>query len=280
MKKEGVHKISRDELRAFLESQDTYTVNRFVRRKFKRSRVISYRINDMVDIDLADFSRLAKYNRNFRYILVCIDVFSRFVKVRKLKSKTAISVLSALESIYGSDPVPNRIRSDLGLEFRNSRVKAFFEKRNIRHFFASPPIKAGYAERCIQTIKQLIYRYLFHNNTFRYVDVLDEIIAGYNNRLHRSLGNLSPAQVNDENQVSLWNDMYINTLGPRKKRLKKTESGSIAHQPKYHFEKGDFVRISFSKSPFERSYKEKFTEVGKAFSSFHFKTSQFLIDNV
>ena len=31
VKKEGLHKISRDEIKAFLEKQDTYTVNRFVR---------------------------------------------------------------------------------------------------------------------------------------------------------------------------------------------------------------------------------------------------------
>lgn len=197
-------------------------MNRFVRRKFKRSRVIAYGINDLVDLDLADFYRLARYNNAVTFLLVVIDVFSRFVKVRALKNKTAASVLSALESIYGSGSVPRKVRTDRGLEFKNKQVKDFFEKKGIRHFYAAPPIKAGYAERCIQSIKHLVYLYLFHNNSFRYIDVLDQLIANYNSRAHRSLGNLAPNEVNEKNQVSLWNDMYINSLEPKESKKRKS----------------------------------------------------------
>lgn len=258
IKKDGLYKISRRQLKAFLEKQDTYTVNRFVRRNFKRSRVIAYGINDLVDIDLADFSRLARYNTGVRFLLVAIDVFSRFVKVRALKNKSAVSVLDALENIYQTGPVPRKIRSDRGLEFRNSALASFFSKKGIRHVYASPPIKAGYAERCIQTLKQLVYRYLFHNNTFKYVDVLDQLVSSYNSRAHRSLGKTALNQVNERNQISLWNDMYINSL--RLKKKTSTPRRTTAPKPKCTLDKGQLVRISYSKSPFERSYQEKFTE--------------------
>ena len=265
VKRDGIHKITKNEIKAFLEKQDAYTVNRFVRRKFKRSRVIAYGINDLVDIDLADFSRLSRYNKNVKFLLIAIDTFSRFLKVRQLKSKSALNVLSALESIYGTGPVPKKIRSDSGVEFKNWRVKAFFEKKNIRHLFAAPPIKAGYAERCIQSLKNLVYRYLFHNNTFKYIDVLDKLVSNYNSRPHRSLGNLPPDQVNEKNQVALWNDMYINSLGRKtaavkRKTSKRTNAVNSVPLVKFNFSKRDLVRISFAKSPFERSYNEKFTE--------------------
>ena len=86
IKKDGLYIISGRQLKAFLEKQDTYHVHRFVRRNFKRSRVIAYGINDLVDIDLADCSRLARYNTGVRFLLVAIDVFSRFVKVFALKT--------------------------------------------------------------------------------------------------------------------------------------------------------------------------------------------------
>ncbi|MEW8546107.1 MAG: DDE-type integrase/transposase/recombinase [Candidatus Thiodiazotropha sp.] len=272
VKKEGLHKINRNEIKTFLEKQDTYTVNRFVRRKFKRIRVIAYGINDLVDIDLADFSRLARYNNNVRFLLVAIDVFSRFVKVRALKNKSALSVLDALKSVYGSGPVPRKIRSDRGAEVKNRLVAKYFEKKGIRHVFASAPIKAGYAERCIQSLKQLVYRYLFHNNTFRYVDVLDQIVANYNSRPHRSLGNLAPDQVSEKNQTSLWNDMYINRL--QEKKSTRARGKSAAPQARYTFDKGQLVRISYAKSPFERSYQEKFTE------EVFVVTGRFLHDNI
>ena len=265
IKKEGTYKFSRAELKKELAKQDTYTVNRFARRKFKRSRVIAYGINDMVDVDLADFSKLARYNRNIKFLLVAIDVFSRFVKIRPLRDKTSASVVSALESVYSLGPVPRKIRTDLGLEFKNSKVKEFFQTKGIRHVYASPPIKAGYAERCIQTLKQLIYKYLYHSNSFRYIDVLDKIVENYNSRPHRSLGKLAPREVNEKNQVTLWNKMYIDSLRPkakiRRKDMRKT-TGNLTQirREKYIYNKGQLVRISYSKSPFERSYKEKFTQ--------------------
>ena len=255
IKKDGTYQFTDAQLKTELAKQDSYTVNRFARRKFKRSRVVAYGVNDMVDVDLADFSRLSRYNKKINFLIIAIDVFSRFVKVRPLFNKSAASVVEALESIYpAGSPGIHKIRTDLGLVFWNARVEKFFKRRGIRHVLATPPIKAGYAERCIQSLKQLIYKYLYHNHSFRYIDVLNQLVENYNNRPHRSLGKLSPSEVNETNQVSLWNKLYIDSLLPKGgDKQKKTET-------KFNFEKGDLVRISFAKSPFERSYGEKFTQ--------------------
>ena len=229
-----------------------------MRRKFKRSRIVAYGINDMVDVDLADFSRLSRYNKNIKFVLICVDEFSRFLNVRTLPNKTAASVVAAFESIYPPDsPKVSRIRTDLGLEFQNKKVEEFFQKTGIRHVYATPPIKAGYAERCVQSLKQLIYKYLYHNNTFRFYDVLDKLVQNYNGRIHSSLGNLSPRECNQTNQVSLWNKLYIDSLNSKGKRK---NNGHTKTSRRFNFDRGDLVRISFSKSPFERSYNEKFTQ--------------------
>ena len=167
IKEDGKHQFTDDQLKTELAKQDTYTVNRFVRRKFKRSRVVAYGINDLIDIDLADFSRLSRYNKKVRFLMVTVDTFSRLLRVHPMLDKSASSVLEALKSIYpAGSPQIQKIRTDLGLEFRNGKVKEFLKTRGIRHVFASPPIKAGYAERCIQSLKQLIYRYLYHSRSW------------------------------------------------------------------------------------------------------------------
>ena len=261
IKNDGTFKFSRAEIKRVLAKEDTYTVNRFVRRKFQRSRVIAYGVNDLVDVDLADFTRLSRYNKNIKFLLVAIDVFSRFVKVRPLRDKTAGSVVSAFESLYAHGPLPRKVRTDLGAELRNSKLEHFFEKNGIRHIYASPPIKAGYAKRCIQSLKQLIYRYLYQSNSFRYIEALDKIVDSYNSRPHRSLGKLAPRDVNEKNQVSLWNRMYIDSLRSQKDAKKRNlKSTSRKTAQKFTLKKGQLVRISYAKSPFERSYNEKFTE--------------------
>ena len=263
IKEDGKHQFTDDQLKTELAKQDTYTVNRVVRRKFKRSRVVAYGINDLIDIDLADFSRLSRYNKKVRFLMVTVDTFSRLLRVHPMLDKSASSVLEALKSIYpAGSPQIQKIRTDLGLEFRNGKVKEFLKTRGIRHVFASPPIKAGYAERCIQSLKQLIYRYLYHSQSFRYIEVLDDLVENYNKRPHRSLGKLSSSEVNETNQASVWNKLYIDSL--LRKGAHKLRASSKNTETKFNFSKGDLVRISFAKSPFERSYGEKFTQ--EAFS--------------
>ena len=72
---DGRSDISRADIYNFLQKQDTYTANRHARHKFQRSRVTSYGKNDLVDIDLADVSKLSKFNKKIKYLLMAIDVF-------------------------------------------------------------------------------------------------------------------------------------------------------------------------------------------------------------
>lgn len=277
---DGRADISTEDIATFLQKQDTYTANRPARQRFKRSRVIAYGINDLVDIDLADFSKLSKFNKKYKFLLVAIDVFSRFAKVVPLRDKTATSVLSALQGIYGTGPVPHKIRSDRGLEFKNSKVSEFFKSKGIKHYFASPPIKAGYAERLIESLKQLVYKYLYHEHTYSYIDVLDKLIDNYNSRPHRGLGNLAPKNVNELNEASLWNRMYVNSLGKSKSTTGKSTERQFSKgsnfQParKYNFDRGNLVRISYTKSPFQRAYKQSFTD------EVFLITDRYLIDSI
>lgn len=248
-KKEGLFKISRDDIRKFLEAQDVYTVNRHVRRRFARNKIIAHGVNDQYDMDLCDLSRLAKFNKNVTFLLVVVDVFSRFAFVRPLKNKSAESVLKALESIFKGDNLPRRIRSDRGKEFQNALARKFFESKGIKHYFASSPLKCQIVERLNQSLKQLIYRYLFDRNSYKYLDALGDIVEGYNRRPHRSLLGLSPAEVTVENQVKLWNEMYVN------KRTDKRKSSVLT----YKFDIGIFVRVSLEKKTFERAYNAKFS---------------------
>ena len=258
-KKDGRYDISRRDVNAFLQNEDTYTTNRPVRHKFQRSKVISYGINDLVDIDLADMSSLSKYNKKYKYLVVSVDTFSRYAKVRPVRQKTASAVLEALESIFSTGPRVRMVRSDLGLEFKNSKVANFFERKGIRHHFATPPIKAGYAERFIQTLKQLIYRYLYHVNSFNYVTALEQLVENYNSRSHKSLGGLAPREVTTQNTATLWNRMYIKEL---RRGHTQDLQGQSRPKParKFTLDKGQHVRISYAKNPFRRAYKQTFTD--------------------
>ena len=120
--REGKRKISKREILAFLQKQDTYTVNRPLMHKFKRNYVVTRGINDQLDIDLADMSRLAKYNDTVTFLLTEIDVFSRVAMVRPLKNKRVETVLTAFKYML-SQKTLRVVRSDFGVEFKNENLR-------------------------------------------------------------------------------------------------------------------------------------------------------------
>ena len=58
--------------------QDTYTLHKPACQNFKRNRVIVGGIDNQWQMDLADMQSLKDYNDSYRYLLVCIDVFSKY----------------------------------------------------------------------------------------------------------------------------------------------------------------------------------------------------------
>ena len=56
VKQEWKFKISHKEIKAWLQNQDTYSLNKAVRRNFQRGRVIVSGIDDQWDADLASFA--------------------------------------------------------------------------------------------------------------------------------------------------------------------------------------------------------------------------------
>lgn len=57
------------------------------RRGFKRRRVIAQGIDYQWEADLADVQNLSESNNGIKYLLVIVDVFSRFLWVRPLRDK-------------------------------------------------------------------------------------------------------------------------------------------------------------------------------------------------
>lgn len=273
--REGKYSISRKDIIAFLESQDTYTTSRPVRRKFRRGHVITRGIKDQYDIDLIDMGRLSKYNDNVIFLLTAIDAFSRVAMVKPLKNKKSDTVLEALKNMLSGVNKSRAVRTDYGGEFKNAKLEAYFKANNIKHFYAHPPLKAQIVERFNQSLKQMIYRYLHNKNTYRYIDKLPDIVNSYNRRPHRALGTLSPSQVSKDNEISLWNEMYVNrpyskcdtvrtkNISNREYSNKKDKT-KVKHRTrpaaKFKLNIGDLVRVSFNRRAFERSFQQRFSE--------------------
>lgn len=238
--------IDKKVVEEWLKSQDTYNLFKPRKKKFIRLPIIVDNIDDQWQSDLLDMSWFSRFNTGTKFLLVAIDCLSRYAWVRTLKDKSAISVKQAFEDIFEQGRVPIKLQTDQGKEFVNSRLKAFLKSKGVHHFTTTnDEIKCAMAERFNRTLRSRIYRYLYHNNTNRYVDVLQKIVEGYNNSFHRAI-KMKPNDVNEENKL--------------RARINVRKTYKVTPHHKSPIEEGKFVRIARKKGIFEKGATTNWSE--------------------
>lgn len=212
-------------------------LHRPARRNFLRRKTIIKGYGDLWQIDLAEMKSYAKKNRSFRYILVVIDCYSKYVWTRAVKSKTAVEVVNAMSDIIQeANYTPKNIQSDQGSEFYNKPFSALMKLHNINHYSTYSTKKAAIVERVIRTLKNYLYKEFSLRGSHKWLKVLPDVVKKYNNTLHRTIG-MKPADVGPHTQIAAL----------------KSSSRKIAPS-KFKFRVGDVVRISIYKGVFDRGF--------------------------
>ena len=122
----GVSKLSKvvnqnvKKTKNWLKSQNAYTLNKPMRRRFPTRAYKTFGIDDLWQMDLMEMIPYSKINKGYKYILTCIDVFSRFARAIPIKSKSASEVNEAMKRMFANGH-PENLQTDLGKEFYNSK---------------------------------------------------------------------------------------------------------------------------------------------------------------
>lgn len=252
IKEEGRHNIGLTEIKRWLKDSESFSLHKNLNRKFERLRVIVTGVHDQYDADLADMHKLSRRNDDVTFLLVVIDVFSRFLWVEPLKNKSNVSIVQAFERIFDRGVKPRRLRTDKGAEFLGQVTQNYFDRINIEHWAANnDDVKANFAERVIRTLKSTLWSYMRKMKNYRYIDVLQDFVASYNNTTHKSIGMKPSAVTHGEVERRLWWHLYK----PKKPYVK-----SRLHQPvRYLFKPGDHVRVAHKAKTFQRGHDEKWS---------------------
>ena len=127
------NKVNRKKFKEWAEKEDTLTLHKNARKHFPRRRVLVFSTGELMQIDLVDFQKLSRYNKGFKYILVAIDVFSKFASAVPLKAKTSAEVLRAVKLVVKTIH-PQKIQTDRGLEFLNKTLSQWLKSQQIELF--------------------------------------------------------------------------------------------------------------------------------------------------
>ena len=203
-----VTRVPRKMVAEWLSEQDAYT-HKPARRHFRRRRVIVGGLLQQWQADLVDLSNLKNDNDGMTFLLTVIDVFSKVAWCVPMKNKSAASLVAALTNTFADD-WPKTLQTDQGLEFLNKSVQALLKKYGIHHFSThNAETKASIVERFNGTLKTLMWRYFTKHQTWRHIDVLQNLVQSYNNTPppHRSIG-MAPSQVSAQNQEKVLQRQY------------------------------------------------------------------------
>ena len=129
----GTHRFSKA-TQQWLQSQETYTLHKPVRKNSKRKKTIVPGAHFQMQANLIGFSLLKLYNDCYKYILVVIDVFSKKVFTAYLKTKSSSDMIQAFKQLMPEIDKFQKLQTDMGREFLNRPFQTWLEPCHIKHF--------------------------------------------------------------------------------------------------------------------------------------------------
>ena len=221
-------------------SQLAEELHRPIKRKFEKRRVLVSGIDKIWAADLADMIAFKDYNQGYKFLLLVIDIFSKYGWIIPLRNKKGETVAEALKTIF-KERKPEKMWTDKGTEFKNDIVRELIEIYHTENVE-----KSSVVERWIRTMKEKMWKYFTDNNTYTYIDILPDLVRDYNNTKHSSI-KMTPVEASKKkNELTVWRNLYPD-------RLK-------IHDINPKFSVGDRVRISKKKAIFEKGYTTRWTE--------------------
>ena len=227
-----------------LRKNKVYSLHGPRRKKFPRRKLIVYYPGQIIQMDLVDMQKISTKNKNFKYILMIIDCFSKKTWAEPLKSKRGEEVAVKIKNVFENMKYPvQSVIFDEGLEFKNRQVKKLFHQYGIHSYSILTEKKAGAVERVNRTIKSIIWKYFTDKNTQKWIEVLPKIVNNYNSTYHRTI-KMAPNDVSFENREKVFKKMFPKISASRVCKLAV----------------GNKVRVALYKKIFKKGYTINWSE--------------------
>lgn len=216
-------------------------IHRSARKNFPRRSYQMRGIDDTFQADLVEMIPHSKLNNGYKYILMVIDVFSKFAWTVPLKNKTGKEVTNAMKSIFIKDGrIPKNLHTDQGKEFYNSFFQELMKEYNINHYSTYSKMKASIVERFNRTLLTKLWKIFSLQGSYKWFNILKSVTNTYNNTYHRTI-KMKPSEVDSKNSDDILRNSY-------------RKNNTLNMNYKLKFKVNDFVRISKFKSIFEKGY--------------------------
>ena len=114
--------------------------------------MVAKNVGDIWAADLVEMNSLSKFNKGFKYLLMVIDVFSKYGWIIPLRTKTGAALEIALKQIF-KERIPTSLWSDKEKEFNNKTMKEQLKKNGVILYSTENEEKSSVVERWNRTMK-------------------------------------------------------------------------------------------------------------------------------
>lgn len=255
--------ISREDVKNFLSTQDSYTLYKTPELRFKREKIIWWGMGDTWSIDIGFLPKEVYQDTNSEYQFLCVvDNFSMYTWVRFIRDRRPVTVTQAFRSIVNEcirnsnrKGPPGRILSDQDTSFKGLFAEflktlepcpnLFTKNTNValpdctERYSTFSLVKAGPAESRIRVFKRVLLKLAEHNVTWPRLLQYTPKACNIINSWHSPVLGCAPKDVSVENEVEIFKRRYGNSL-------EKVYRPS-ASKDEVEYNIGDRVRTSLSK---------------------------------
>lgn len=165
--------------------------------RFKKPIIKSYRPLYPLQhwqMDLIDMQNVE--DEGYKWILVIVDIFSKYTYAVALKNKLNITISKELENIFLTGDIPEYLQSDNDSSLTRNNVMEILSELNIYQIVnpSYSPQTNGIVENKVKLIGRLIKIYFDKNKTQKWKQELPKIIFNINTTKH-SVTEFTPLQV-------------------------------------------------------------------------------------
>jgi len=231
--KEDNHNVKKSDIKKYIDSKtETQLLKESKKSKFKLGHITSLKPFSIFQMDIFFLKKYHKHNQEYKYVLCCIDVFTRFVFCEPMKSKENEEVIKAFLKIINKEK-PYVITTDSDSTFLGKEFQKVLDQNEI----ALNPVPLhdhhalGIIDRFARTFKTILHKRFIKHNSLNWIDNLDTIIKNYNNSPHSGINNIKPSQATEKHNASIIYDLNV-----EKAKAKTTYKPTI-------FNIDDYVRI-------------------------------------
>ena len=131
-----------------------------------------------------------------------------------MKIKYAKDTLKAFREMISQKTTPEKLWVDKGTEYGGIFKNKFCQEKDIEVYSTMSETKAAFAERAIQSLKLIIYRYI-EDHGGKFVPNLQQFVSTLNCRKNLSIGK-SPRDVKNSDFLSvLYNKLFKKYTKPK-----------------------------------------------------------------